>query len=93
MSSENELVTIEKLSGEQLEAFVRDLVDNDFSRLVQILYRFDVSEEKIRQALAAGAPADAGTLIAGLLLERIAQSRKTREQFRRNEDIPEQDSW
>jgi hypothetical protein len=57
----------------QLVEAVNDLLVNDFNGLVQILYRLDVDENKIRASLAGNAGTDAAELIAGLLLERQLQ--------------------
>jgi hypothetical protein len=72
---------------------VNGLIATDFPRLVQLLYRLDVSEEKLKAALAAHTGTDAGILIAQLLAERIEQSRKTRQMFRGDGDIPEEEKW
>jgi hypothetical protein len=93
MEAGNELLKLEELGPEQLGAWVNQLIEKDFSRLVQLLYRLDVSEIKLKKVLEEGAGGDAGALIANLILERIAQSRKTKEMFRPGEDIPDNDKW
>ncbi len=57
----------------QLVDAVNDLLVNDFNALVQILYRLDVDEDKIKASLAGNAGTDAAELIARLLLERQIQ--------------------
>jgi len=93
MPADNELVVLEKMDTRQLAEYVNGLIATDFPRLVQLLYRLDVSEEKLKAALAAHTGTDAGILIAQLLAERIEQSRKTRQMFRADEDIPEEEKW
>jgi hypothetical protein len=93
MEAGNELLKLEELGPDQLGVFVNQLIEKDFSRLVQLLYRLDVSEIKLRKVLDEGTGGDAGALIAQLILERIAQSRKTKEMFRSEEDIPDNDKW
>ena len=93
MSSENELLTLESLSFEQLTECIRQLIDTDFSRLVQILYRLDVSEAKIKTVLVDQPGGDAAAMIARLIMERMELSKKAREQFSRPADIPEDEKW
>jgi hypothetical protein len=89
----NELITLAKLSPEQLSAFVAGLIDHDFSRLVQLLYRLDVSEDKLKKVLLDNPEGDAAGMIAKLLMERMEQSRRTKEMFPPQADIPEDEKW
>jgi len=66
----------------ELVEAVNALLEHDFNALVQMLYRLDVSEEKIRNALGEHAGTDAAELIAELLLERQLEKLKTREAFK-----------
>lgn len=58
---------------------VRLLLDHDFQRLLNILYRIDVSEKKTKKALTGSNPADA---IAGLIIERELQKVETRKKYK-----------
>lgn len=60
---------------------IRFLLDKDFHQLILLLYRLDVSEEKLRSLLAEQTHVDAGQLITGLIMERIALKIKTRKSF------------
>ena len=64
----------------KLSYLVAYLMEKDFSRLLQVLYRIDVSEEKLKAALAtqAQAPSD---LIAQMILEREMQKVETRKKY------------
>jgi hypothetical protein len=77
----------------QLVDAVNKLVVNDFSALIQILYRLDVSEEKIRVALANNPNNDAADLIAKLLLERQVQKLESRKAFRQKGEPEEDERW
>jgi predicted ATP-grasp superfamily ATP-dependent carboligase len=77
----------------QLVDAVNDLVVNDFSALIQILYRLDVSETKIRTALAANPVTDAAELIAKLLLERQLQKLEMRKHFSSVNPVDEDEKW
>lgn len=77
----------------QLVDAVNHLVVNDFGALVQILYRLDVSEEKIRKSLSANPQRDAADLIAKLLLERQVQKMKQRKAFTQQVAPDEAERW
>ena len=73
---------------------VNDMIVNKFSQLITALYRIDVSEQKIRQTLMDNPKADAGKVIAHLVIERQKQKIKTREQFSpRDNDFEEEERW
>jgi hypothetical protein len=93
MDQENNLLTLEQLSETQLSDFINELIDKDFSRLVQILYRLDVSEEKLKSVLLEHPTGDAGEMITKLILERIAQREKAKQQFKQSGEIPEAEKW
>lgn len=57
------------------------LIEKDFEKLVYILYRLDVSEEKTKTALKAMPKEDAALVIVNLMIEREAEKIKTRQQF------------
>lgn len=93
MSTDNELLKLEDLGPEQLAEFIHQLIDKDFSRLVQLLYRLDVSEAKLRSVLLEHPTGDAGEMIAHLILERIAQREKNKQLFKQQGNIPEDEKW
>ena len=75
------LQSLEKLDTPSLELTINELIKNDFSRLVQILYRIDVSEAKLKDILNSNPNEDAGKLIAQVIIERLAATKKARESF------------
>ncbi len=93
MDSAEPLLTLEQLSASQLADFINNLIERDFSRLVQLLYRLDVSEEKIKTVLIENPSGDAGAMLAQIILERIAQREKTKNMFRQEGKIPDADKW
>ena len=72
---------LEKLAPEDLAIAINELIKNDFSKLVQLLYRIDVSEAKLKYILQAHPNEDAGKLIAVVVIERLAATKKAREMF------------
>ncbi|MEO5563247.1 MAG: hypothetical protein ABIR18_07430 [Chitinophagaceae bacterium] len=78
----------------QLAAYANELIEKDFQKLVNLLYRMDVSETKLRDFLATNSREDAGALIAVLIIERELQKIKSRQQFsKRDDSIDESEKW
>lgn len=78
----------------ELTLFINDLIVNDFAQLVQILYRVDISEKKLKQLLSDNTDKDAGKIIAEMIIERQLQKIKSREQFsQRDKSIDENEKW
>jgi len=78
---------------QQLTDCMNYLLQHDFAALIQILYRVDVNEQKLKQLLQQQPQTDAALLIAHLLLERQEEKRKIRQSFRSKDDIPEDEKW
>ncbi len=77
-----------------LSGRVNDLIKSDFEKLVSLLYRIDVSEQKLKSLLQQFPGEDAGNIIASLILERQEQKLKTRKQFsQRDNEIDEEEKW
>jgi Mg/Co/Ni transporter MgtE len=76
------LQSLEKLAPTDLATLINELIKNDFSRLVQLLYRIDVSEQKLKNILQAHPDENAGELIATVIIERLAATKKARESFK-----------
>lgn len=73
---------------------IRHLLEQDFHRLVSILYRMDVSEGKLRGLLQENPDKDAAELIAALMLERAAQRQKSKEDYgRQNGENDTEERW
>jgi hypothetical protein len=78
---------------QELAAEINHLIQTDFNRLVSILYRIDISENTLRADLQQQGDTDAGLLIARLILERQLQKQHFRAQFKRQQDIPDDEKW
>jgi hypothetical protein len=78
---------------EDLSEAINYLVQNDFSRLVQILYRMDINESRLKDMLAEHPDKDAGATIAALIVERERQKKLSRKQLKRDSDIPDDEKW
>jgi hypothetical protein len=77
-----------------LAAKINTLIKDDFNFLVQILYRIDVNESKLKQVLKENPTEDAGKIIAALLIERQLQKINTRKQFKnKDNNFSEEEKW
>jgi hypothetical protein len=87
-----ENISYEQLK-EELSRHVNQLIEHDFQKLVAILYRIDVNEEKLKFMLLESADRDASLIITELIIERQLQKIKFRQEFRRENNISEEEKW
>ncbi len=79
---------------ERLAAYIHGLINNDFHKLVFILYRLDINEKRLTEILADKQSPDAGQVIANLIIERQLQKIELRKKFKQDvANIPEEDRW
>ena len=90
---QQEIILWAGMSPEELSKEINQLIVHDFTALVQILYRLDVSEAKLKMVLSENPKEDAGRLIAALIIERLKKREEVRKQFPAQENIPEEDRW
>jgi hypothetical protein len=72
---------------------INQLIQTDFTRLINMLYRIDISEKTLKETLEQQADQDAGLLIARLIIERLLQKQQMRAQFKSHDNIPDDDKW
>ena len=70
-----------------------ELIKTDLNALIQLLYRIDISEAKLKQALKENEGKNTGELLAEMTIERQLQKIKSRQQYKRNEDISDDEKW
>ena len=58
-----------------------------------MLYRIDVSEQKLKQLVQKKPTTDAAVIITDLLIERQEQKMKTKISFKEDDNIPDDDKW
>ena len=96
LSNNLEIDLHEKKSIEELKfalsGYINYLISNDFNKLMRILYRVDVSEKTVKINLQKQ-ESDPGAIIAEMIIERQLQKNKTRNQFKTNDDISENEKW
>jgi len=77
----------------QLISFINDLINEDFNALVQLLYRVDVNEKKLKELLKQNENADAAVIIADLIISRQLQKIESKKQFNQTKKTDADDSW
>ncbi len=88
--------TLDNINGanrKQLIDYLNHLISNDFGKLVFLLYRADISEAKLKHLLSENNNQDAATVIANLLTEREREKELSRQQYRQNNQINEDERW
>jgi len=74
--------------------YINTLLSSGLEKLISLLYRLDINENKIRESLSDNVGEDAAPLIANLIIERQEQKIKSRQQYtRRDQSIDEEDAW
>ena len=87
----------DSLTMQELEILLAEIVNgwirSDFTRLVQFLYRIDISESRLRLLLEENTSADTGQLLATLILERLWQKIETRRQYKPGDTTSDEERW
>jgi hypothetical protein len=77
----------------QLSEHINWMINNRFEELVQVLYRLDVDEKKLKILLSRGEDINAADIITSLIIDRQLQKLKTKKQQGSNPNIPQDESW
>ena len=85
-------IPLEELK-QKLSLHINHLINHDFEKLVSLLYRIDVNENKIRQLLKQEEGENAAGLIADLIIERQLQKIESRRKSSTNDSIPDDEKW
>ena len=85
-------ISLEELK-EKLAGHINHLINHDFEKLVSLLYRVDVNENKLRNILDNKEGENAAGLIADLIIERQLQKIKSRKDSKSNNYIPDDERW
>lgn len=72
---------------------INQLLLTDVPRLIQVLYRLDVEEKKIKDLHKQQPGTDAAVLIARLMIQRQQEKIIARKKFNTGRDIPEDEKW
>ncbi|MGO3706374.1 MAG: hypothetical protein ACTJGD_00920 [Mesonia hippocampi] len=101
MSAENPLVLItQKLPIESniyknksqqelfdiLTNYIEQLIQTDFNKLISILYRIDIDENKLRKVLSENKNTSSGKIILELMIEREKEKIILRKKYKQQND-------
>jgi hypothetical protein len=79
---------------QKLIVLLDELIQKDFNALVQLLYRIDVDEKKIRSYLQENKTLDSAPVLADLIIERQLTKINSRREFhRKNDEEDEEEKW
>jgi len=76
-------ITSKETVRNKLISLINELINKDFHALLQLLYRIDVSEKKIRSYLEKNQE-DSAAVLADLIIERQLEKIESRKKFRGN---------
>ena len=82
-----------KALREELAVYINHLLLHDFNGLLNILYRIDVPERKLKTVLAENKDKDAGELIADLLIKRQEEKLALRRSSPPADNILDDERW
>ena len=78
----------------QLIVLINELINKDFTGLVQLLYRVDINESKLKQALENLPEADTAPVIADFIIRRQWEKMQSKKNFRRtNQADSTEEKW
>jgi hypothetical protein len=77
-----------------LAAHINSMITTDMNRLLNLLYRLDIGETRLR-AMLERTDTDAGVIVARLIMERQIQKFKARQNFKPTDEneIDETEKW
>lgn len=101
MQSEHELIfhttNLETLQSagyiEQLVAYINDLVLNDFNKLLQLLYRIDIDENKLKTNLSRQEGRPAAVIIAEMIITRQTEKIISRKNYKQEDTEDNDERW
>jgi hypothetical protein len=67
---------------------IRDMMENNFEKLQNILYRIDVDQQKVHELFSTNNRSEYPSLLAGLIIDRQLAKIKTRRYYKSHKDSP-----
>lgn len=64
-----------------LSLYVQELINKDFEKLLYLLYKIDVGEQKVKESILEATPEQAHIAIAKMIIEREKQKIETRNKY------------
>ncbi|HMZ45731.1 MAG TPA: hypothetical protein PKG56_01835 [Chitinophagaceae bacterium] len=93
MNTSLDILQIENYTKEDLLKFINNLIHHDFEKLVFLLYRIDVAEEKIKNLLSNNHTTNVEELIANAIIERVMEKKISKEKYKQQNHISEEEKW
>ena len=77
----------------ELAIYINELIDSNFSTLVALLYRLDISEKKLKELLKVHTTEPAGLIIAELIVERQLEKIEARKKYKPSTQSNDEEKW
>jgi hypothetical protein len=77
----------------RLISLINELINHDFRALVQLLYRIDVNEQKLKDLLKQNTDIESAQIITDLIIDRQLQKIATKKEFAKKKKPPADDRW
>jgi hypothetical protein len=74
------VASLEELK-EKWDLYFNYLIQNDFYKMLNLLYKIDIPEDKLRRLLKENPDGNAGTMITSLVIERLWQKIRSRKEY------------
>ncbi len=72
---------------------INELINKDFPALIQLLYRLDIPEKKLKENLALQETMDAAEIISTMIIKRQIEKIVSREKFSRKNSENNEERW
>ncbi|MGB0884936.1 MAG: hypothetical protein ACPGR5_00775 [Chitinophagales bacterium] len=69
-----------------LSLYIQELINTDFEHLLYLLYKIDVGEKKVKEAIMNSKPEEAHIIIAKMILKREKEKVETRKKYKVNKE-------
>jgi hypothetical protein len=76
-----------------LSEYLNHLINTDFQRLIYLLYRIDINEQKLQKLLKDSPQENAGNIIARLIIQRHLQKIESRKRFKNDDTDSADEKW
>ncbi|MBA4197101.1 MAG: hypothetical protein C0459_06040 [Chitinophaga sp.] len=84
---------IQSMSFDDLCMALDNLIAKDFTALIQLLYKIDVDEKKLKRVLNENNGTNTTALIASMILERLQQKEAAKKLFNKHKPVDDNEAW